>query len=119
MGPTRFGPMRLCMRAITRRSTQVVMPAMGSTKPKTMSPPNTRMASSPCTQAGIAGRHGAAVDQPLDERLERRLSAHRSISGATRSKLAMTAIRSAIMRSRLTCCVMLIAANEPVRILQR
>src|SRR5262249_48190686 len=64
-------------------------------------------------------RHDAAVDQATDERLERRVIRHRSISGATRSRLAITAIRSAIINLRLRCCVMLMAANEPVRILQR
>ncbi len=63
IGPTRFGPMRLCMRAMTRRSTQVVMPAIGSTNPNTMSAANTRMASNWWPQAGIAA--GAA---PLSTR---------------------------------------------------
>ena len=31
-GPARFGPMRDCMRAETRRSTQVMMPAVGAMK---------------------------------------------------------------------------------------
>src|SRR5207237_9731382 len=53
-------------------------------------------------------------DQAVDEFLHQR-----SISGATRSRLAITAIRSAIMRLRLTFGTMLMAANEPVRILQR
>src|SRR5262249_59117649 len=66
-----------------------------------------------------ASRRDAALDEPVDERLHGRELGHRSISGATRSKLAITAIRSAIIRSRLTCCVMLMAAKEPVRILQR
>jgi len=53
-------------------------------------------------------------DQAVDEFLHQR-----SISGATRSRLAITAIRSAIMRLRLTFGTMLMAAKEPVRILQR
>ena len=67
------------------------------------------------------GEHRAQVvdparvgDQAVDEFLHQR-----SISGATRSRLAITAIRSAIMRLRLTFGTMLMAANEPVRILQR
>src|SRR5262249_31680974 len=68
-------------------------------------------------QVGDPGGHRlgnpAAGDQAVDEVL------HRSISGATRSKLAVTAIRSAIMRLRLTFGTRLIAANDPVRILQR
>src|SRR2546428_814327 len=57
---------------------------------------------------------GRVRDQAVDEFLHQR-----SISGATRSRLAITAIRSAIMRLRLTLGTMLMAANEPVRILQR
>ncbi len=43
-GPTRFGPMRLCIRPMIRRSTQVVMPAIGKTKPNTTIPPKTSAA---------------------------------------------------------------------------
>jgi len=67
------------------------------------------------------GEHRAQVvdparvrDQAVDEFLHQR-----SISGATRSRLAITAIRSAIIRLRLTFGTMLMAAKEPVRILQR
>src|SRR5579883_2247349 len=38
IGPSRTGPSRLCIRPMSRRSTQVVMPAIGSTKPKTTTP---------------------------------------------------------------------------------
>src|SRR5206468_3187766 len=60
------------------------------------------------------GHGGRGAEQRVDELLHQR-----SISGATRSKLAITAIRSAIIRFLLTFGTMLMAENEPVRILQR
>src|SRR5438552_1364106 len=51
-GPVRFGPMRLWIRPATRRSTQVVIPAIGRMKTNTTMPPKTSIAPREATHSG-------------------------------------------------------------------
>src|SRR5436309_7257408 len=51
-GPVRFGPMRLWIRPATRRSTQVVIPAIGRMKTNTTMPPKTSIAPRYATHSG-------------------------------------------------------------------
>ena len=54
-GPARFGPMRDCMRAETRRSTQVMIPATGAMKSRMIAAATERMSPAPSRSAGALG----------------------------------------------------------------
>ena len=54
-GPARFGPMRDCMRAETRRSTQVMIPATGAMKSRMIAAATRRMSPAPRRSAGALG----------------------------------------------------------------
>ncbi len=53
-GPARFGPMRDCMRAETRRSTQVMIPAVGAMKSRMIAAATPRMIPAPSRSVGRA-----------------------------------------------------------------
>ena len=51
-GPARFGPMRDCIRAETRRSTQVMIPAVGAMKSRMIAAAIASVSPAPSRSAG-------------------------------------------------------------------